>query len=176
MSDFLSAADILEREVNRLKGLADIYPRLREIGSLEQAAADAKRNLGELRQEEAVIYAAIREAQHKLEAETAKKAAVLDNATRVAADLTEQARVQATEVAVKAQVGAKAVAAKAQADAKEVTDAAMKRKADIDALMQQNRAAVVKLEGEIADKQAALASVEDKLAKAKAAAKKMLES
>lgn len=164
MNDLQNAAESVSRLSRLLKGLPELGDALTRLGSLEQAEAEANARIAAANEKETAAreraIAIERDTDDAIEAAKRLADSTVAKATEDAKAIVAAARGQAAKVAADAQVELEAIAAKVKATNAKV-DAAEKRLADITAK---------------GDKEAELLlALEDRIAKAREAAKALIE-
>lgn len=176
-NDKLQALDDAKKFAAMFGGWMKTLVSLGEIGSLEQAAAEAQRVLDDIRQAEQRVREAIDHARLDAEAYVAGKMAEVDAAEgQSQAAHAERVR-QADQAVIDAQAKGEQIVASAQAKGEQIVADARASIADAEAeIVRLNGVADVtrndltNLESIVADRKAALAEVNSKLADVRARA------
>jgi colicin import membrane protein len=174
MTDKLKAADLIERQARTFQAIIDAAAALREIGSLEQAAAEAKQAAAEARKERD-------EASDDLK--LAKLA--IKEAKEKAKEIFNEARVSAAEVEAKAKANAEVVKSMGHEAAQSVIEQAETKAQNILAGVASDKAMLERdvlhltekrnaIDAEISEKEKTADALEARLAKAQAQIAKLL--
>jgi hypothetical protein len=120
---YADAENALSKEIVRLEGLIGLRDILRDVGSLEQAANEARTRLESARLNEAAAQAELDAIQRRVESAKAAAASEIAEAQGSADSVLTQAKVAASAIVA----GAKAEAAKIISEAEISTADARKR-------------------------------------------------
>lgn len=175
MSNLLNAADILEREANRVRELMAAAEHIRSLGSLEQAENDLKGRVKQLqdtvaneRQNLAEVLRLNKEACQSQDAESSK-------ASARRAELRRDAEEYAETVKRTAEQSAERMHAEARQAVKAAEERTEKLRAEQGAIVSAAKTQLAGVQQQLAESRRDLAEIEERTARAKTAAKLVME-
>ncbi len=174
MGKFNDAADALRRQAVKYEGLMAAAAALDELGSLDQAAADAQKAVNGVRADLADVQAELGKAKDAVKRAKADAQAKLDAADAAARVTAERAESEAAGVRQAAERDAEALRIRIRLAAERERDAALDdaRKADAEAGLAAGR--LVEARAELDRVLAETVAAEERLAAAQVAIRKML--
>jgi hypothetical protein len=170
-ADKLQAADAIEREAKRWEGLLTTAKALREVGSLEQAAAQAEQRIANARATEQRILADLDAKRQTAEAQIADVNAHRKDAEDAIAQ--ERANLAtASAIATKeadklisdAKAEAERIVTAAKADAQGAVDGLKDARAEADTNYEAARQRLEEIEAHVAERQEVLDHINERLA------------
>jgi dsDNA-specific endonuclease/ATPase MutS2 len=112
VNNYQLASDALQKELARMKGLAEARDFLSSVGSLEQAASEISGRIDTLKKDEEKLRSSVSAETAKTAAET--RDAMIAKATKSAAEIIAKAEMDAAAIVAEAEARKAALAQRAQ--------------------------------------------------------------
>ena len=173
-NELMQAHEVLQREAKRLEQLANAAKVLGDAGAILARVEEGEKILKDLQQKTTAARAEHDQAKKEVEDQRDLALATASKAEEEAKRVVEDAKKRADNIVRFATDEAASAKAKAQAEAQKLTDEAKAMRRAAEASKKEADAAVEKAAREVAEKTKELAALQDKIAKARAEAARII--